>query len=111
MGYYKIYTNKFVDLDPTVYLISYLRDDIIKYVVNPYQYLIKMEPKLYTILSDEMRNPLGTDIRFMKVLVKPDCDVESGYIIYRGDMDYPNLDAWWECLDIDKKVKLYIENK
>ena len=104
---------EFIMKDPTVYLISYLRDDIIKYIKNnPYQYMVKMQPKLYTILLDETRNPLGYRLRILEVLIVPDYNINKGYTIYKSkNLDYPNLDKWWEYLSLKKKVDIYRNKK
>lgn len=103
----------FITKDPTVYLISYLRDDIIKYVKNnPYQYVVKMQPKLYTLLLDETRNPLGYRIRILDVLIVPNDNIDKGYTIYKSkNLDYPNLEKWWEYLPLEKKANIYLKNK
>lgn len=111
----EIYKQKeeFVINLPEVYLISYIREDIMKYVKdNPYKYLIKIKPKLYTILVDEMRNPLGRKIEILDVKIKPDYNIGNSYTIFKcKQRDYPDLDTWWNYLSLNKKTNIYLKNK
>lgn len=110
----KVYEQKeeFIDYPPEVYLLLYLREDIINYVDNPYQYLVKMKFKLYNTLLDEYKSPLSKNIRILDVLIKPDNGIDKSYIIYKHKEEvYPNLDSWWEYLPLDKKAEIYLNHK
>ena len=104
-----IHTRNMEDNDPQVYLIHFIREDILKYAsINPYQYVIRIANDLYEILIDEIRN---WDKRILNVKIEPNNDYDNEYMIYKiNGYTYPDLNAWWEYLSLEKKANIYLIN-
>ena len=98
------------DKDLWVYLIIFLKRDIITYVDNPYRYLIEVSEAMDDVLLSETEHNYN---KFMKVSIKVNLKLKPNvYRLYKlTEFDFPTLDAWWEYLPLEKKVEIYTRRK
>lgn len=111
-----IHTRNMEDNDPQVYLIDFLRKDILKYAsINPFKYLIRIDNELFNTLEYEIISVWKNfNKKILDVKIEPCNDCDNEYIIYKicdENIDYPDLDKWWEYLPLKRKANIYLNNK
>ena len=107
-----VHTRNLEGKNPSVYLVAYLRDDILEYTnENPYKYVVRMSDNLHNTLMDEdiIKYTLnGKGNRFMGVKIERCNECIDEYLIYEIEgYDYPDLDTWWSYLNLNEKVAIY----